>query len=365
MMIAVACGNDDDSEDAAQTAPAPATEAPEPEPDPAPATEAPEPEPDPAPATEAPEPEPETTSEPLPPTQAPEPPVSLEGFVVDADTTGGDLLDGVSKAEASCVSAEAGDGFQPIVDTTLMDGGNDPSVAGPLAVCLTEDNFVVFSTAVIAANGGAQSDESRNCLTNLGRERPEFAYVTFGVLEYSPTPFEPAQLTSFAKDFYNCFAPDEQVRLTVRVMDEFAATAPMTADDFLTAMGDDAVNCYLEGLGMSREQFGILMETAFAAGTASTTQGPDCLDTEDITEILITLISRMMGELTDETKTCIRDFSVKNPEYLEILALGDFDSASMSEEEFAGIIGRGLDFYDCLTESELLPVQALIIQMVT
>ena len=359
-MIAAACGNDDDSGDTAKPAPAPATEAPAPETEPAPATEVPAPEPEatpePPPLTEAPAPEPEAT---------PEPPASLEGFVVGADTTGGELLEGVSDSEASCVRDEAGDSYPSIVETALVEGGSDPSFAEPMAACLTEDNFVVYSTALIAANAGATSDESRNCLTELGRTRPEFAYVTFGVEGKSATSFDPEQLRPFIGEFYNCFADAERVRLTVHTMDHIAATTPISGRDFLDAMGEDVINCYLEGLGMPREQFEILVETAFAAGTSSTTQGPDCLNIETIAEILVILASKMVGGLTDESAACIRAFGIDHPEFLELMALGDFDPESMTEEEFVQIAVPGLGVFDCFTISELLPVQALVIEMVT
>lgn len=218
---------------------------------------------------------------------------------------------------------------------------------------------------MIAANTGAASDESRDCLTALGRARPEFAYVTFGAVDHSPAAFDPEQLRPFAREFYNCFEASQRVDLTVGMMDQIAAAASVTGREFVDAMADDAINCFLEGLGMSREAFEIVVETAFAAGSRATAQGPDCLSPEDITEIFVTVVSKMLGGMTDESAACVREFAGQHPEYMELMALGDFDPESISEEEFAGIASPGLDFFDCLTVAELLPFQALVISMVT
>ena len=352
-MIAAACGNDDDSGDTAEPAPPPPT---------ATSVEAPEAIPEPPPPTEAPQP----TPEPPPPTEAPEPSVSLEGFVVDAGTTGGDLLDGVSEAEASCVRDEVGDAaYQEIEDTALVDGGADPSVAVPMAACLSEGNFVAYSTAIVAANAGAHSDESRNCLTDLGLASPEFAYITFGVEGESATSFDPEQLRPFIDDFFGCFTTSERVQLTVRTLDHISSTAPITGQDVLNAMGEDVVKCYLDALGMPLEQFEMAVETAFAAGASSAPQGPDCLNIETIAEILVTLVSRMVGELSDESAGCIRAFGIDFPEYLNLMAFGNLDPESMTEEQFDDILMPGLGVYDCFTTNELLSVQAVIIDMVT
>ncbi len=378
MMIALACGNDDESGDTAEPAPEPpatteasepptTTEAPE-----APATtEAPE-----APVTtEAPE-APVTTEAPEAPvtTEAPEAPatteapaaaMSLEGLVVDADTTGGDLLDGVSEAEASCVSEEAGDAFQSIVDATLADGGADPFLAEPMAACLTEDNFVVFSTAIIAANAEFTSDESRSCLTDLGRAHPELAYITFGVVGESTVPFDPETLRSFAGDFYNCATASEKINMTLRTLDQMAVLAPVTGSQLLGVMGEDVVNCYLGELSLTREQFEAVVEAAFVGGTATTVQGPDCLTTDTITELVISILSTLFGGMSNESADCIRDFGAEYPEFLDLMAIGNFAQASMTEEEFVELSAPGLKVFDCFTIAELLPIQAFIIEMVT
>ncbi len=286
--------------------------------------------------------------------------------MVIAGTTGGDLLDGVSEAEASCVRDEVGDAaYQEIVDSALVDMGADPSIAAPMAACLSEGNFVVYSTGVIAANAGAHSDESRNCLTDLGRASPEFAYVTFGVEGESATSFDPEQLRPFINNFMGCFTTSERVLLTVRTMDHIAATTPISGRDFLDAMGEDVVNCYLDKLGMPLEQFEILVETAFAAGTSSAPQGPDCLNTETIAEILVILATRMVGDLSDESAACLRSFGIEHPEFLDLMAFGDFDPETMTEEQFVDISMPGLGVFECFATSELLFVQTLIIDMVT
>ena len=246
-----------------------------------------------------------------------------------------------------------------------MEGGADPSFSAPMAACLTEDNFVLYSTALIAANAGAVSEESRGCLTDLGRSDPAFAYATLGVAERSPVPFDPEQLLPFARDFYDCFTTSETVQLTLQILDQVSATAPITGRDFLNAMGDDVINCYLDALGLDRDQFEVIVETTFAAGTASTAQAPDCLTKETLAKILVTITASLVGGLSSESADCVRAFGMEHPEYMELMAIGDFDAASTTEEQFVELAAQGLDVFECLTTSEFLPIQSLIIALVT
>ena len=291
--------------------------------------------------------------------------MTLEGFVVEADTTGGDLLDGVSQTEASCVSDQAGDAFQSIVDTVLLEGGSDLAVAEPMAICLTEENFVVYSTAIISAKVGAERVETSGCITDLGRASPALAYITFGVLEEYTGTYDPNVLRPFTRDFYECFSVSEKVELTVLILDHIATTASITGRQFLDAMGDDVIDCYTDVLGISRDQFEVVVETTFAAGTASTAQAPDCLTNDTLAEILVTLSVALAGRLSDETVGCLRTFGLENPEYLELMAIGDFDPAAMTEAEFVEIAEVGIDIFDCYTNAEFLPVQLVFIDMMT
>lgn len=292
--------------------------------------------------------------------------MTLEGLVVTAETTGGDVLERVSESEASCVRDEVGDdGYQVLADTALVEGGAVPSFAAPMAACLSEDNFVLYSTALIAANAGADSDSSRDCFAALGRANPDLTYITFGVGAEYLASFDPMRIRPFARDFYDCFTDSEMVRFTVRTLDLIAATAPITGRDFLDAMSDDVIKCFTDALGMNREQFEMLVETAFAAGSSSTTAVPDCITNETLIEIVVALSSSLIGGLSDESADCVRAFGAANPEYLALMAAGDYDPATMTEAEFAEVSIRGLDITDCLTATEILAMQALVIELVT
>ena len=232
--------------------------------------------------------------------------MSLEGFVVTAETTGGDVLARVSAPEVSCVRDEVGDaGYDTLAGTVLLEDGADPAFAAPMAACLIEDNFVVYTTAIIATNAGAHADESRACFTALGRANPGLAYISFGVGADYLASFDPESLRPFVDDFYACFTPDEKVRFTVAVMDHMAAVAPLSGEDIIDAMSDDVIECYLDGLGVSRAQFEAIIELAFAAGTATSTEGPDCVTQEALLNMSLAVFSAAIAGLDDESAACI------------------------------------------------------------
>ena len=377
VLLAAACGSDDDTPDTAQPAPPPTTaaapEPPPPAPEPPPPEEPPPPppepppeppEPAPEPPPEPPAPAPEPPSEPLPPPAAE--PVSLEGFVVTAETTGGDVLALVSAPEVSCVRDEVGDdGYDTLAGTVLLEGSAGPAFAAPMAACLSEDNFVAYTTAIIATNAGVHADASRACLTDLGRANPALVYITFGVgADYLAT-FDPESLRPFINDFYNCFTTGDKVRFTVAMMDHLVAVAPITAQDFLDAMSEDVIECYLDELGMTLEQFKALMEMAFAAGTASSTEGPDCLTEETLRELTITLFAAKIDGLSDESEPCLRAYYGEHPDLVALLIASEFDPEEMTEEEFVETAAKGLGVFDCLNAAELVATQALIIEVVT
>ena len=292
--------------------------------------------------------------------------MSLEGFVVTAETTGGDVLARVSAPEVSCVRDEVGDaGYDTLAGTVLLEDGADPAFAAPMAACLTEDNFVMYTTAIIATNAGAHADESRACFTSLGRANPGLAYISFGVGADYLASFDPESLRPFVEDFYACFTPDEKVRFTVAVMDHMAAVAPLSGEDIIDAMSDDVIECYLDGLGVSRAQFEVIIELAFAAGTATSTEGPDCVTQETLLNMSLAVFSAAIAGLDDESAACIRAFYGENPGLMDLMVAGNFDMEAMTDADFAELVSPGVDVFNCLDTTALVVVQALIIELVT
>lgn len=301
--------------------------------------------------------------------------MTLEGFVVAAETTGGDVLARVSAAEASCVRREVGDGgYDTLAGTVLLEAGADPAFASPMAACLSEDNFVVYSTAIIAANAGARNDESRACLIALGRANPEFAYITFGVGDEYLASFDPQKLPSFGRELLGCLTTGETVRFVVPLFELIAAQDPMTGSDFLAVMSEDTISCYLDTFGITREQFEMFIEMGDQSGSDGSGSaeadnvGAECISPDTLLGIFLTIASRAAGGLSDESTRCLAEFATENPEYVDFVMFGGIDPETLTDEEaeqYTFLATGSLLVYACLNVTELLPLQVLVIDLLT
>ena len=50
----------------------------------------------------------------------------------------------------------------------------------------------------------------------------------------------------------------------------------------------------------------------------------------------------MIGGLSDESDRCLREIYTANPEFVALMAAGDFDPEEMTEEEFVEIATLGV-----------------------
>ena len=206
LAVVVACTGGDDPEPTPTQPPATATQTPAPATQtPAPATATPTPTPEPTP-TATPSPAPATAT---PTPEAAPPTLSMRDFVVDASTTGQDLLDRLSEEEDACIKAAFGDAVYELLRGTplLAATGSDSSAAAPLFACLTEENVVLAGTAFLSAAAGGYGDESRVCITDLMLEHPNFIYERLG-FEWTGEQRTEAHVIILA--FYDCLTDAEK-----------------------------------------------------------------------------------------------------------------------------------------------------------
>ncbi len=109
--------------------------------------------------------------------EAAQPVGSMEDFVVDASTTGEDLIDRLSDEETVCIETFGDFIFDIFQGTVLMSGGTDPTAAVPLFNCLTHDNIVLLGAALLDAQAGGRTAESTrsrsiSCSGSTGKEIP-------------------------------------------------------------------------------------------------------------------------------------------------------------------------------------------------
>ncbi len=116
---------------------------------------------------------PTSTPTPIPATATPTPEHagSIDDLVFNETTTGRDVMAFFSEDEVACVRSTLGDdAFNMLIDTPLM-GGSETTPDFPFE-CLTPENTTGFGVAMISAQAGGLSAESRSCIKDVAAANP-------------------------------------------------------------------------------------------------------------------------------------------------------------------------------------------------
>ena len=89
-----------------------------------------------------------------------------------AQTTGQDVLDRVSEAEATCLRSSIGDeAYEEFLGGEVLTSYEKVGDLDSLFSCITGDNFVLLGVGFTAARAEV-TPEIHTCLFDLGREHP-------------------------------------------------------------------------------------------------------------------------------------------------------------------------------------------------
>lgn len=192
MAFVIACGGEETAEPeptATAVSEPQATATPRPTPAPQPtATALPQPTatPQPTPVPQpTPTPQPEPTPTPKPePTPTPEPAHGLAGLVLNAETPGQRVMDGVSPEEAACVEESLGgllyQFFLEVPFTELITSG-ESEAAGQFFYCLAPESVVHLGSAILAFQSGQLASQEQSCLVDIYLENPDAMYRWLGM----------------------------------------------------------------------------------------------------------------------------------------------------------------------------------------
>ncbi|MCY4581954.1 MAG: hypothetical protein OXE50_04025 [Chloroflexi bacterium] len=190
-----------------------ATPTPRPTPTPTPtATPTPAPTPTPTPT-----PEPAPMEEPTPDAMMPKPEAgSVDDLVITDSTTVGDLMAVLSETEVLCLRDAVGAAtLDAVQNLPLADA--PPGALGALPFeCLSQENAIGISIAMMSADAGGLSEETRGCISALATENPS-------VLGIGGPPEDPAELFGTAIQMQLCMTDEEAARFAA---DSGAAMPP-------------------------------------------------------------------------------------------------------------------------------------------
>ena len=336
VVVAVACGSDPEP----TTAPDPtATSAP---PTPAPTTPPP-------PPTDAPEP----TAEAAEPTAEPQAMATLEDFVLTPATTGQDLINRISQEEADCIKGAIGEAFFGLMmQAPLLQASADPAAAAPVFGCLTVDNILLFGIAMFDVQAGGWEPETRTCMIEVAREHPDLVLAGLG-MEATTTASDDHP---YLVELYACLSPNERLGYLVNFQDTVDA-ATSAERDLLNVIPESEAACIRDNT--TEEEYDMLLGTTVHKAFRLLDAVDNCVTPEEgYDDIFVSITEATVGELSDESRSCLFDFAMNHPHYVSLVNPDTFDPSVMTPEQVLEIADDGVRMYSCLNDDELRRMQA-------
>jgi hypothetical protein len=285
----------------------------------------------------------------------------MADFVIDALTTGQDLIDQLSAEETACIKGEVGDAvYEFLLAAPLAAAGSDPAAAAPLFACLTDDNVVLLGAAIIDVQAGGRTAETRQCIVELVLEHPEVVFVRLGLEWSGGTAGHGAEVHSYLRDYYGCLTDEEKVDYTVRLWAGLAAANPVTGRDFVGTLDEDEVTCLRRNIGDERWELFMDAQIAGTGGDARSRLLGACFPGEAASRPFIHLTAARLGGLSDATHECLEIFTREHAHFVQVMSGGSAAAGALNTEEFVEVAADAAQLFACLNDEELIRLQSVL-----
>ena len=342
VLVAVACGSDP-------------TAAPEPTATPTPPT-----------ATSVP-----ATATTVPPTATPVPPAPtsmpeteeepaamnpLEKLVITPATTGRDLFGPLSEEETNCIKSNIGEAFFGLMmDAPIAQASADPAAAAPIFGCIKEENLVLIGVAFMEAQSAGWEEETRACITEVGKRHPNAIYVRLGLAYQDGSTDDASETNLYNIEVYECMSNKEKQEFTLALWIGVDRNAQATGADIVGLLSEDELACVMGDL--SAEEMAAVATTTPLQAVTIANKVIHCIEPETNVEIFVKGLEWGLGDFSDESVECLREFAREQPEYMALVQSGIENMMAMDPDEFVAITDAGLGQYDCMTDEELETLQ--------
>lgn len=275
----------------------------------------------------------------------------LRGFFMTSTTTFQDVVDRISEAETSCIRNAFGeDTFQFMLSFPLLSAGSDPSAAGPLFGCFTPENAVSFAVAILDAQSGGWSPETRECVTDIGLEHPNAVFASMG-LDMMMASDAPEETLDFSVQIQECRSDEEKRDFTLALWIALDRNAEGAGQDIYDLLTESEAQCVSDGL--PADQFAAMMAASPLDAIQIGLTVAHCISLDTNLKIFANGIQWAIGGVRDETLICLQEFGRQNPAFVALLASGIEGIRAMPADEFLMITAAGNDQYACMTEEEV------------
>lgn len=214
---------------------------------------------------------------------------------------------------------------------------------------------MLLGVAFTDVQAGGWSAETRRCMIEIGMEHPEAIYVRLGLEWQGPETSNPAETLDYNVQIYECMSDQEKMDFTLSIWRGIDRNASATGADIVALFSEAEAACVREGL--SEEQLATVLDASVLEAVAIGSAVSHCITPETNIAIFVSGMQWALGDLSDESVTCVEDFAKENPAFVDLLSSGLKDVSTMDPAEFLTITDAGLGSYDCLTDEELWRVQ--------
>ena len=324
-------------------------------------TATPEPTATPTPPTATPLP-PTATPAPPPPADTPEPEEApsamnpLEKLVLTPATTGRDLFGSLSEEETNCIKSNIGEAFFGLMmDAPIMQAAASPEAAAPVFGCINEENLVLIGVAFMEAQSPGWEEETRACITEVGKRHPNVTYVRLGLAYQGDSADDASETNLYNLEVYDCMTNKEKQEFTLALWIGVDRNSQATGADVVGLLSEEELACVMEDLSV--EEMATVATSKPLEAVTVANKVIHCIDPATELEIFVKGLEWGLGDLTEDSLECLRGFAEENPQYVSLVRSGIENLRAMDADEFVAIVDAGLDQYTCLTEQELQNIQ--------
>ena len=281
----------------------------------------------------------------------------LEKLVITPATTGKDLFGPLSEEETNCIKSNIGEAFFGLMMDTHQSAqaSADPAAAAPIFGCINEDNLVLIGVAFMEAQSTGWEEETRACITEVGRRHPNAIYVRLGLAYQGDSTDDASETNLYNLQVYDCMSNKEKQEFTLALWTGVDRNAQATGADIVGLLSEEELACVMEDLS-AEEMAAVAVAKPLQAVTIAN-KVIHCIEPETNVEIFVKGLEWGLGEFSEESVECLRGFAKEQPEYMALVQSGIENMMAMDPDEFVAITDAGLGQYDCMTDEELEKLQ--------
>ena len=216
-----------------------------------------------------------------------------------------------------------------------------------------------LGAAFIDGRAGGRSAESRECIRNLALEHPQVIYAPLGLTLEGETLDHPPEVHEFTVQFYECLTDHAKAQTFITVWEGLTNSAAITGSDVVGVLNESEIACLREYFGDDRYD-AFLGDLINSGDLGSHAMHEACFTPETASRLYVKIVELQLGELREETRSCIADFALEHEHFVDALVLTTLDRmAELGQDEFVELARDGQTVYNCMNTEDLWRFQEL------